>query len=220
MKFSTNVDLLILNDFRYKGIAGNFWERNKWFIKNMTRNAKKDLASNLSQLHELQANPFGFDINELDDGSGIATLTVNKACWHKSCRNKINTAEVKRVAKRKEDKDEDNDSIKSVAKMRSLTEDKSIFESGCFFCDKPGGNLRRASTLEVDTKVRKYATKLNDTSLLTKLAAGDMVAIDAIYHTKCIVAFYNRVRWNHSKTNEEQENSRLHAIAFAELGCT
>ncbi|CAB3979705.1 Hypothetical predicted protein [Paramuricea clavata] len=30
MKFSTNVDLLILNDFRYRGIAGNVWERNKW----------------------------------------------------------------------------------------------------------------------------------------------------------------------------------------------
>ena len=86
-----------------------------------------------------------------------------------------------------------------------------------FFCDKPGGNLHRASTLEVDTIVRKYAIELNDTTLLTKLAAGDMVAIDAIYHTKCIVAFYNRVRWNYSKTNEEQENSRLHAIAFAEL---
>jgi hypothetical protein len=92
------------------------------------------LASNLSQLHELQANPFGFDINELDDGSGIAsTLTVNKACWHKSCRNKINTTEVKRAAKRKEDNEEDNDSIKSVAKTRRLTEDKSIFESRCFF---------------------------------------------------------------------------------------
>ena len=143
------------------------------------------LASNLSQLHK--ANPFGFDKNELDDGSGIAsTLTVNKACWHKSCRNKINTTEVKRAAKRKEDNEEDNDSIKSVAKTRRLTEDKSIFESRCFFCDKPGGNLHRASTLEVDTKVRKYATELNDTSLLTKLAAGDMVAIDAIYHTKCI----------------------------------
>ena len=70
-----------------------------------------------------------------------------------------------------------------MAKTRRLTEDKSIFESRCFFRDKPGGNLHRASTLEVDTKVRKYATELNDTSLLTKLAAGDMVAIDAIYQS-------------------------------------
>ncbi len=44
-----------------------------------------------------------------------------------------------------------------------------------------------------------------------------MVAIDAMYHTKCIVGFYNRVRQNYSKTNEDQENSKLHAIAFAEL---
>ena len=177
------------------------------------------LASNLSQLHELQENPLDFDINEIDDGSSIAsTLTINKACWHKSCRNKINTTEVKRAAKRKEKESEEvNDSIKSVAKTRRLTKDKSIFESRCFFCDKSGGNLHRASTIEVDTKVRKYATELNDTRLLTKLAAGDMVAIDAMYHTKCIVGFYNCVRRNYSKTNEDQENSKLHAIAFAEL---
>ena len=104
-----------------------------------------------------------------------------------------------------------------MAKTRHLTGDKSIYESQCFFCDKPGGNLHRASTFEVDKRVRKYTTELNDTGLLAKLAAGNMVAIDAMYHTRCIVAFHNRARRNYSKANEQQENSRLHAIAFVKI---
>ena len=44
-----------------------------------------------------------------------------------------------------------------------------------------------------------------------------MVAIDAVYHTKCIVAFYNRARRLYSETEDNKENRRQHAIAFAEL---
>ena len=51
----------------------------------------------------------------------------------------------------------------------------------CILCDSPAGThgLHRASTFDIDFKVQKYATKLNDTCLLSKLSAGDIVAIDA-----------------------------------------
>ena len=52
----------------------------------------------------------------------------------------------------------------------------------CIFCDEPGGQLHKASTTEIDTHVRECATKLNDSTLLAKLAMSDMHALDAQYH--------------------------------------
>ena len=44
-----------------------------------------------------------------------------------------------------------------------------------------------------------------------------MVAIDAVYHTKCLVNFYNRARRKYSTENvEHQSASQLHAIAYIE----
>ena len=88
----------------------------------------------------------------------------------------------------------------------------------CFFCDETGESLRRAATLTLDSKVRAAATKLQDRKLLTKLAAGDMPAIDSYYHPACLTALYNRLR---SISPKEEENITtqvsLEAIALAEL---
>ena len=181
----------------------------------------KSLSLTLSQLHELNVKPFDIDICELDNGEGIVpTLNINKACWHKSCRNKINSTEIKRVAKRKAESEEGCSCKPSPVKTRRSSGDAANkgSDSHCLFCDKSEGDLHEASTKQLDEKVRKYATELRDTNLLAKLAAGsDMVAIDAVYHTKCIVAFYNRARRLYSETEDNKENRRQHAMAFAEL---
>lgn len=181
----------------------------------------KSLALNLSQLQELEEKPFGIDINDLDSGDGIeSTLSSNHACWHKSCRNKINSTEVKRVAKRKRDSEDNSSKPSPVKTRRSISNVDDVEkkqDNQCLFCDKSDGILHKASTFQIDNKVRKYATELHGTKLLSKLAAGDMVAIDATYHAKCIVAFYNRARRKYRESIEDHENSRLHAIAFAEL---
>ena len=39
-----------------------------------------------------------------------------------------------------------------------------------FFSDEPGGQLHKASTTDIDTRIRECATKLNDSGLLAKLA--------------------------------------------------
>ena len=55
----------------------------------------------------------------------------------------------------------------------------------CIFCDKTAASrksLCRASTLEVDSKVRECAMKLQDQKLLARLSAGDLIAQDAMYH--------------------------------------
>ena len=61
----------------------------------------------------------------------------------------------------------------------------------CLFCDKPAGDeqFRKCETLELDLKVRKYATTIGDADLLRKLSVGDLVAIDACYHLRCLVYF-------------------------------
>ena len=85
------------------------------------------------------------------------------------------------------------------------------------FCNETG-DLRRAATLTLDSKVRAVATRLQDRKLLTKVAAGDMPGIDSYYHTGCLTALYNRLR---SISPKEEENIitqiSLKAIALAEL---
>ena len=96
------------------------------------------------------------------------------------------------------------------------TTDKSVEQ--CLLCDQSDRNLHKASTFEIDGKVRKYASELHDTKLLSKLAGGDMVPIGAVYHTNCLVALYNRARKKYSTENaDDQPASRLHVIAFAEV---
>ncbi len=54
---------------------------------------------------------------------------------------------------------------------------------------------------------------LEDTELLAKLSAGDMVALEAKYHTKCLVGLYNRARKAKAKglksTDEEEQELPL-----------
>ena len=51
----------------------------------------------------------------------------------------------------------------------------------CFFCRQHAGNegLHEAATFKLDNQVRTAATLLQDTELLGRLSAGDMVAIEA-----------------------------------------
>ena len=54
------------------------------------------------------------------------------------------------------------------------------------------------------------------TGLLTKLAAGDMIAIEAKYHHDILRSLYNRARKCEQMDNGG-DNTCLHGIAFAEL---
>ena len=65
---------------------------------------------------------------------------------------------------------------------------------------------------------RAVSTRLQERKLLTKVAAGDMPAIDSYYHTGCLTALHNRLT---SISPKEEENITtqisLKAIALAEL---
>jgi len=60
----------------------------------------------------------------------------------------------------------------------------------CFFCDLPADEelLHSVTTFEVDRRVKECALVLSDNRLLAKLAVGDMIALEAQYHSRCLVS--------------------------------
>jgi len=64
------------------------------------------------------------------------------------------------------------------------------------FCGKPPGSsdIHEAATFQVNEHVYACAVLLEDTKPLAKLRTTDMVALEAKYHTRCLVDLYNRAR--------------------------
>ena len=74
------------------------------------------------------------------------------------------------------------------------------------------------ATFQVNENVHACAVLLEDTELLAKLSTADMVALEAKYHTKCLVDLYNHARKakaNRCKGTDESET--ISRIVFAEL---
>lgn len=59
--------------------------------------------------------------------------------------------------------------------------------------------------------------KLNDTELLAILSEGDLVAIEAKYHLRCLARLYNKVSRSECKTSGDQERLLCEGIAFADV---
>ena len=88
----------------------------------------------------------------------------------------------------------------------------------CFFCDSldKTEKLHRCQTLSLHNKISVMATSLGDT-ILSKLAQGDMVATDAVYHNKCLVSFNNRFRATKKKLSDNDNCERDVASGFYNL---
>jgi len=50
--------------------------------------------------------------------------------------------------------------------------------------------LHEASTLSLDYRVHNCAYILQDSRLLAKLGSHDMIALEAKYHSSCLVSLY------------------------------
>ena len=178
------------------------------------------LAENLMEFYELGQLPT--QLERLDEGHGIEmTMVANNALYHHFCRLKYNNTKLKRAEKRALKRDSEGLEVSAPYKRsRSRSIESSILRDLCFFCGQPPGDigLHEAATFQIDKQVRTCAELLEDTELLAKLSAGDMVALEAKYHTKCLVGLYNRARKVKSiglnSASEEEVTSR---IAFAEL---
>ena len=88
--------------------------------------------------------------------------------------------------------------------------------SSCFFCDDASGTLHQASTFSMDAKVRQCALQLEDSVLIAKLSAGDLISQEAVYHSKCLVALHNRAP-NDEGDAENRDQMVFQGIALAHL---
>ena len=70
----------------------------------------------------------------------------------------------------------------------------------------------------IGERVKRCATKLLDEKLLVKVSSSDLVASEAKYHAKCLVALYNVAdRVKTSEQTESRTTESHYARAFAEL---
>ena len=172
------------------------------------------ISQNLVSFAELDALPF--DIARLDNGQGVQdTLKTCEAKWHKSCQLKYTTTKLSWVKKRSAP-GPSNEVVSKFTRSGAPSTQESLH---CFFCDKietSKDKLHNASTFKMDNRVRTCALQLQDESLLAKLSAGDMVAQDAVYHSSCLVALYNKAD-RLSKDIDYESPSVIHGIALAEL---
>ena len=77
--------------------------------------------------------------------------------------------------------------------------------------------LHHASTFDLDARVRKYTLQLQDESLLAKLSTGDLIALEAKYHGRCLVSLCNRARQKREPKDEGDISAVNQGIALAEL---
>ena len=148
----------------------------------------------------------------------------HQACWHKACRVRFSQTKLdrlqKKITKNQVENEDTSSSVRMVTRssLRSPSVDLEESTSRCFFCDEPAGpaGLHNASTYDFDRSVRKCALQLEDTALLAKLSSGDMIATEAKYHSRCLVALRNRAR-SISSVCVDDQFAHLHGIAFAEL---
>ena len=189
---------------------------------------------NVEEFKKLGINVTRCEIPAVSESQRLEqTLLKNKASWHKSCRDLYNNTKLQCAKKRKLDEscvDEEtiagNDELEegmpsSPVKASRSTVGRYNPQSQCFFCDKYDSptNLHSASTLDVDQKVRECAALLNKGKLIAKLSAGDLIAIEAKYHVKCLVDLYNQARPFKQQPSKPADDTsvELDELAFAEL---
>jgi hypothetical protein len=119
----------------------------------------------------------------------VQALVSNRAVWHKNCHDKFSNSKLYRAKMKLKD---DGTSVEARKKQPNR---HPVDIDNCIFCDKSGKlRLHKFATLPADSHVRKMATALNDVALLSKIAGGDVVAIDGKYHVECLTGLRNRYR--------------------------
>ena len=116
------------------------------------------------------------------DTTTTEDLLRNNAKWHQSCHLKFSLAKLKKAQKRKKPTADDGDSLSKSSKRRKVTGS----DEKCVFCDETVGVLHSFSTIEADRNLHRIVTDLQDFELLAKISGGDLIAIEAKYHMKCL----------------------------------
>lgn len=168
------------------------------------------------------------DIGGVDDSTLVQLMISQRVLWHKSCRNAIDNQKVQRARKKHEESVSPVKTRRMMSGGRSTTEaapsqssssKDTVVNTPCFFCGEVGNRseLRKAATLGLDTKVRECVEVLGDKHLLGQLSAGDMVAIDAIYHCACLTRLYRKAATVECDMTENHATQVIRAHVLNEL---
>ena len=177
-------------------------------VKTTTRSSEGGEWGDCVALH------FGFLTLQAGMGpSSRAEYLLNCALFEKSM--KLLTQLVHEQSRRELATEEQQSA--STMQTRSAHSYPQSTELTCFFCNEPAGSAG-LHTYNIDANVRRCAVEVEDTALLAKLAAGDMIVIDAMYHHNCLFSLYNRaIARQAAPKDDDGDDSCLHGIAFAEL---
>ena len=112
-----------------------------------------------------------------------------------------------------------SDKSTTLALPRPSTSSCEPFDKLCLFCGEVGKKkeLRRAATLGLDRKVKECAQVVGDRHLLAELAAGDMVAINAVYHRPCLTRLYRKAETVGCDSTESNATQVIRAHVLNEL---
>ena len=176
--------------------------------------AYSSFLKNVSEFRELNQLPVSLSFGEDID---VDQFMRNKAKWHKSCHLKFCADKLQRARKRKR-----NDASDSITPdVKRLRHRQPLDKSSCIFCNEKNGHLHEFRTLDADENVRRMATDLQDTALLSTIEGGDLVALDAKYHLACLAGLRNRhrsfIRQNQDSHSSRTEEMKTRARAFVEL---
>ena len=72
-------------------------------------------------------------------------------------------------------------------------------------------------TFQPEKRVRKCAKILEDNALLGKLSAQDVIALDAIYHSTCLLNLYRECNQKETEVTYDDTNKKIHGHFLSEL---
>ena len=107
--------------------------------------------------------------------------------------------------KRKHDETEASVEIKVTWSKTIKFNKNKCFIPGCKVETAKNEPLHDVMSKELDAGFCEYASFMDDKELLTKLAGGDFIALEAKYHNTCGTMYYNRAI---SKIREENPTFR------------
>lgn len=154
-----------------------------------------------------------------DEATSAEDLTKHNASWHKSCYAKFNKCKLARAQKKRDSEVAEglSEGVEGKRRRNRLSQTNKL----CIFCTKSEGSLHEFMTLEADKNVRNMAADLQDTAVLARIAGGDVVAIDGMYHLSCLTEFRNRhrslVRKRKKVDGGKVDEKKIDARAIIEL---
>jgi hypothetical protein len=162
---------------------------------------------------------------ELDDTT-LDTFIARKAKWHQSCHLKFSSSKRRRAeekASKCKVKDAEDHETCDNNKRPQRGSDITLGCNKCIICNEEGGTLHSFCSLEADKNLRRIANNVKDFELLSRMSGGDLVAIEAKYHMRCLTNLRNRERAEDRRkrseaTWEAEEDERINeSRAFVEL---